>query len=137
MNYISTRDKSLNFNFDSIFLRGLAPDGGLFLPKELKKFSEKDLIELSKLSYIDLGVEIIAKFCSPVLDKRKIKLLLSKAYSSFNTNDVVKINITDVHKHRCTTSSTCPINETYSKYITPINPHQKEPNDVNNNPLLN
>ena len=95
MNYISTRDKSLNFNFDSIFLRGLAPDGGLFLPKELKKFSEKDLIELSKLSYIDLGVEIISKFCSPVLDKKKIKLLLSKAYSSFNTNDVVKIKKID------------------------------------------
>ena len=95
MNYISTRDKSLNFNFDSIFLRGLAPDGGLFLPKELKKFSERDLIELSKLSYIDLGVEIISKFCSPVLDKKKIKLLLSKAYSSFNTNDVVKIKKID------------------------------------------
>ena len=34
MNYLSTRDKSLNFNFKDIFLRGLAPDGGLFLPSE-------------------------------------------------------------------------------------------------------
>ena len=40
MNYISTRNKSLNLNFGNIFLRSLAPDCGLFLPKEIKKFSE-------------------------------------------------------------------------------------------------
>ena len=46
MNYISTRNKSLNFDFSSIFLRGLAPDGGLFLPNEIRKFSENELEEL-------------------------------------------------------------------------------------------
>ena len=56
MNYTSTRNKSLNFDFSSIFLRGLAPDGGLFLPNKIKKFSEKELKDLSKLNYIDLGV---------------------------------------------------------------------------------
>ena len=40
MNYISTRNKSLNFDFSSIFLRGLAPDGGLFIPNEIQKFNE-------------------------------------------------------------------------------------------------
>ena len=84
MNYISTRNKSLNFDFSNIFLRGLAPDGGLFLPKDIKKFNEEELKELSNLNYIDLGVEIISKFCGPILDK-KIKKLLDKAYSNFNT----------------------------------------------------
>ena len=56
MNYISTRNKSLNFDFSNIFLRGLAPDGGLFLPNEIQKFSQKDLEHLSSLNYIDLGV---------------------------------------------------------------------------------
>ena len=60
MNYISTRNKSLNLNFGNIFLRSLAPDGGLFLPKEIKKFSENELKVLSKLNYIDLGVEILS-----------------------------------------------------------------------------
>ena len=91
MNYISTRNKSLNYNFGDIFLRGLAPDGGLFLPKEIKKFSEKELKDLSNLNYIDLGVEIISRFCAPALDKDKIKLILDKAYSNFNTKDVVEI----------------------------------------------
>ncbi len=95
MNYISTRNKSLNLNFGNIFLRGLAPDGGLFLPKEIKKFSEDELKELSTLNYIDLGVEIISKFCLPVLEKNKIKKLLDKAYSDFNTQNVVEIKNID------------------------------------------
>ena len=95
MNYISTRNKSLNFDFSRIFLRGLAPDGGLFLPNEIKKFSEKELKELSKLNYIDLGVEIISGFCTPVLNKNKIKLILDKAYSSFDTKNIVEIKTID------------------------------------------
>ena len=95
MNYISTRNKSLNLNFGNIFLRSLAPDGGLFLPKEIKKFSEDELKVLSELNYIDLGVEILSKFCSPVLDKQKIKIILNKAYSDFKTNEVVELKKID------------------------------------------
>ena len=95
MNYISTRNKSLNFDFSDIFLRGLAPDGGLFLPDKIQKFNDKELKELSKLNYVNLAVEIISKFCTPVLDKNKIKLLLDEAYSNFNTKDVVEIKEID------------------------------------------
>ncbi len=95
MNYISTRNKSLNFDFSSIFLRGLAPDGGLFLPKEINKFSESELKGLSELNYIDLGVEIISKFCAPVLNKSEIKLLLDKAYSNFSVKNIVEIKKID------------------------------------------
>ena len=95
MKYISTRNKSLNFDFSSIFLRGLAPDGGLFLPNEIQKFNQKDLEKLRTLNYIDLGVEIISKFCDPVLNKEKIKILLNKAYSNFNTKNIVEIKKID------------------------------------------
>jgi len=95
MNYISTRNKTLNYNFSNIFLRGLAPDGGLFIPNEIKKFSENELNELSKLNYIDLGVEIISEFCIPVLNKSQIKLILDEAYSSFDTKNIVEIKKID------------------------------------------
>ena len=95
MKYISTRNKSLNFDFRSIFLRGLAPDGGLFLPNEIQKFSKNELKELSTLNYIDLGVEIISKFCTPALDKKRIKLLLEKAYANFDTKKIVEIKKID------------------------------------------
>ena len=95
MNYISTRNKSLNFDFSNIFLRGLAPDGGLFLPNEIQKFSQKDLEHLSSLNYIDLGVEIISKFCTPALNKEKLKTILDKAYSNFNSKNIVEMKKID------------------------------------------
>ena len=63
MKYFSTRDKSLSFSFKDIFLRGLAPDGGLFLPSHVKKYSDAEIKVLGKLSYIDLATEIIFNFC--------------------------------------------------------------------------
>ena len=41
MRYFSTRDKKLDFSFTEIFSRGLAPDGGLFIPSDLKKYTNK------------------------------------------------------------------------------------------------
>ena len=43
MKYFSTRNKNLSFSFKDIFLRGLAPDGGLFLPSDVKKYSESEI----------------------------------------------------------------------------------------------
>ncbi len=92
MRYYSTRDKKLDFSFTEIFSRGLAPDGGLFIPSDLKKYSNSQLKSLQNLSYVDLATEIISNFCSPDLEKEKLKTLVSKAYSNFLTKEVVKIN---------------------------------------------
>ncbi len=91
MNYFSTRDKSLKFSFKDIFLRGLAPGGGLFLPNELKKYSIEDLRALSQLNYNQLATEIIFNFCSDQINKKELSFLIEKSYSSFIKNEVVNI----------------------------------------------
>ena len=91
MNYFSTRNKNLKFSFKDIFLRGLAPDGGLFLPAELKKYSVSEIKDLSQLSYVDLATEIISNFCCADLEKNKLKLLVRKAYKNFKDPEVVKL----------------------------------------------
>ena len=91
MNYLSTRDKSLNFNFKDIFLRGLAPDGGLFLPSEIKSYTKSELENLSKLSYSDLAVEVIFNFCSDNLSKDELRSLINNAYKNFESKEVVNI----------------------------------------------
>ena len=83
MEYISTRNKNLKYNFKDIFLRGLAPDGGLFIPKEIKKYSESGLKKLSFLNYEDLATEIIFNFCKEEVSKNELKSLIEKSYSSF------------------------------------------------------
>ena len=90
MNYFSTRDKSLEFSFKDIFLRGLAPDGGLFLPSEIKKYSQNEIQDLSKLSYSELATEIIFNFCKNDIERTKLKSLIEKAYDNFNNKEVVE-----------------------------------------------
>jgi threonine synthase len=91
MNYFSTRDKSLKFSFKDIFLRGLAPDGGLFLPSEIKHYNKYELGKLSQLSYEDLTTEILFNFCSNDIDKTELKSLIKKSYQGFEEKEVVSI----------------------------------------------
>ena len=91
MNYFSTRDKSLEFSFKDIFLRGLAPGGGLFLPAEIKKYSQEELNNLSQLNYNELATEIIFNFCSDEIKKEELSSLIQKSYSSFKDKEVVNI----------------------------------------------
>ena len=91
MNYISTRNKSKIFSFKEIFLKGLAPDGGLFIPKKIPLYSLKDLEKLRNLSYKELASKIIFKFCSKEFKENEIKNLINKSYKNFRTIDVVKL----------------------------------------------
>ena len=49
MNYISTRNNQKNFSFKDVFLKGLADDGGLFVPKSIKQFQKEELDNLKTL----------------------------------------------------------------------------------------
>jgi len=89
--YISTRNKNLSFSFKDVFLRGLAPDGGLFIPKKIKTYNQSKLKDLSKMSYVELATEIIGNFCSPELENKQLSELIKKSYKSFMIQDVVKI----------------------------------------------
>jgi len=51
MKYISTRNKEKEYNFGEVFIKGLADDGGLYVPKSLKKYSTEELLELKNLNY--------------------------------------------------------------------------------------
>ena len=91
MKYCSTRNKKLDFDFKQIFQRSLAPDGGLFIPKKIKKFSSRDLKKLKKLNYVDLAVEIISSFCAPTFNKEQLKILIRKSYKKFKKKNVVNL----------------------------------------------
>ena len=91
MNYCSTRNKKLNFNFKQIFQRSLAPDGGLFIPKKIKKFTTRELKKLKKLNYVDLAVAVTSSFCEPTFNKQQLKILIRKSYKKFKKKNVVNL----------------------------------------------
>jgi len=91
MEYISTRNSKKSFSFKDVFLKGLAPDGGLFIPKNIPTFSSKELIDLQHLSYNDLAENIIFKFCGDEFNKKEIKEIIYNSYKNFRVKDVVEI----------------------------------------------
>ena len=91
MEYISTRSDNKKFSFSEVFLKGLADDGGLFIPLSIKKFDESKMNSLKKLSYIDLATEIIYLYTGDFLSKKELNEIVKKSYSNFREKDVVKI----------------------------------------------
>ena len=91
MEYISTRNSNNKFSFSEVFLKGLADDGGLFIPLNIKKLDESKINSLKKLSYIDLATEIIYLYTGDFLSKKELNEIVKKSYSNFREKDVVKI----------------------------------------------
>ena len=91
MEYISTRNKNLQLGFKEIFLQGLAPDGGLFISKNIKKYSNNELNKMAKLNYIDLAKEIVSNFCEKDLHGKELEDIIKKSYSNFSVKNVVNI----------------------------------------------
>jgi len=92
MRYVSTRDNFKEYSFEDVFIKGLADDGGLYVPKLLKKYSTKELSEIKNLNYSELSTEIINQFSSDFISKDELSSLVSKSYSTFREKEVVKIS---------------------------------------------
>ena len=91
MEYISTRNTQKTFSFKDVFLKGLAPDGGLFVPKKFPIFSSEELKKLKNISYNELAAKIISKFCSDEFSEKEIKEIVENSYKNFRVKDVVAI----------------------------------------------
>jgi len=92
MKYISTRSSKKEYSFGEVFLKGLADDGGLYVPNSLKKYSEKELLKLKNLNYNELSSEIISQFSADFISREELSSLIKKSYSTFREKEVVKIS---------------------------------------------
>ena len=92
MKYISTRNNIKEFNFNEVFIKGLADDGGLYVPKSLKKYNTDELLELKNLNYNELSTEIINLFSADFISREELSSLINKSYSTFREKEVVKIS---------------------------------------------
>jgi threonine synthase len=91
MEYISTRNTQKTFSFKDVFLKGLAPDGGLFVPTIIPVYDSQELEKLRGLSYKELATKIIFKFCSEEFSEKEIKDIVKNSYENFRADDVVTI----------------------------------------------
>jgi threonine synthase len=80
MNYISTRGQSPVQSFSDILLGGLAPDGGLYLPKTYPQVAEQ-LDAWRGLSYAELAFEIVSLYVDDI-PAADLKTICDKTYTA-------------------------------------------------------
>merc|ERR1712106_551652 len=85
--------KGMTFNLHDVLLSGLAPDGGLFLPKSrFQSFSMDQLRRILGLDYFETAKVILERLIHPKdLSPQALSSMVSSAYSSFLTSEVVPL----------------------------------------------
>ena len=95
MKYHSTRNTSEKYTASEAIARGLAPDGGLFVPDELPRVSGKEINELLSLDYRGRAVKIMSKFLKSYTAE-ELELYVSRAYGeNFDDPGIAPLHFTD------------------------------------------
>ena len=55
MHYISTRGHDEPLSFTDAMMRGLAPDGGLYVPETIPSFSKAQMSKMAACAYLPLA----------------------------------------------------------------------------------
>ena len=98
MKYISTRGKAPALNFEDVLLTGLAPDGGLYVPESLPKYSKEQIAAWSSLSYTDLAFQIIKPFVGGCIPDDDLKAIIEDTYVDFRHPAIAPLVPLDRHE---------------------------------------
>lgn len=85
--YRSTRDDSVKVTASQAILKGLASDGGLFVPDSIPAL-DKSLEELSKMSYKEVAYEVM-KLMLDDFTEEELKDCINKAYDEKFDTEVI------------------------------------------------
>lgn len=92
--YKSTRDDSKLFSASYAIVKGLADDGGLFVPDSFPSLT-MDFDELCKLDYKGVAYEVMKLFFSDFTEE-ELKYCINNAYDSkFDTEEIAPISYVD------------------------------------------
>jgi threonine synthase len=79
--YYSTNLKAPHVSFREALLKGLAPDGGLYLPLHLPKLNSGELDAISKVTYPHLVSEILSKITGSEISKDDLRNICKEIYT--------------------------------------------------------
>lgn len=81
MTYASTRGGSGGVSFSEAVLKGIAPDGGLYVPEENVHFDSIDMADMCEMSYKDLATFIFSKYITDFTEE-ELAACTEKAYGA-------------------------------------------------------
>ncbi|MDD3415739.1 MAG: threonine synthase [Lachnospiraceae bacterium] len=88
--YRSTRDDSVKVTASQAILKGLADDGGLFVPEELPSL-KLSIDEMKDMSYQEIAYEVMKEFLTDFTEE-ELKTCIANAYDSkFDTEEIAPL----------------------------------------------
>ncbi len=91
MLFHSTRGQAAEKDIRQIALEGLAPDGGLYLPKQWPSFSASEIASLRGKPYQEVAHHILKPFLIDAVPEDALREIIAKAYAAFDSKDVVPV----------------------------------------------
>lgn len=93
MKFISTRNNAEEYNASEVIVKGIADDGGLFVPKSFPKVSLDEIKEWSS-SYEECSARVLSLYLDDI-GYEKLLDITTKAYSKFDENGACPISVID------------------------------------------
>ena len=99
--FISTRDENSNpekLNFEDVMLKGLAADGGLYVPDVWPTYSQDQWRSMVGKPYAEVALFVIAPFVGDCIPKAELKTMIDEAYASFSHKAVTPLTQLDTNQ---------------------------------------
>lgn len=78
--YYSTNLKAPKVTFGEALLKGLAPDGGLYMPENIPPISKEEIAEFSNMEYHEIAFQVLSKFLGDSIPSEKLAQMTHDAY---------------------------------------------------------
>ena len=79
--YYSTNLKADEVTFSEALLKGIAPDKGLYMPKEIPVFTKEEIRSFSQKEYYEIAFEVARKFLVGQIADNELLALVKDAYN--------------------------------------------------------
>lgn len=97
MLYFSTRNEKEKVSASQAIARGLAPDGGLYVPESLPKLTIKDVERIGGEDYRGRALEIMKLFLDE-FSEEELRAMIQRAYGdNFDTADTAPVHFVDAN----------------------------------------
>jgi threonine synthase len=98
--YLSTRGGSYGLSFEDVVLKGLAHDGGLFIPEEIPRLPADFLSRWRDYSFQDIAYEVLSLYISPSeIPSADLKDIVRRSYSTFRDPEITPLVTLDESKN--------------------------------------
>ena len=134
--YKSTRNSNLKVTASEAILKGLAPDGGLFVPSELPKL-DVSMSDLKGKTYQEIAYLVMKQFLTDFTEE-ELKSCIDKAYDSkFDTEEIAPlVKVDDTYYMELFHGATIAFKDMALSILPHLMTTSAKKNDVKNDPEI-